>query len=131
MRRGTFTLRGVRSHQARNHLAAMRKGDPVLYYHSQQELQVVGIMQVTAEAFPDPASSDPKWLTVTFSPLKTLTTPVSLKTIRHVADLSEIALIRQPRLSVMPLAQCQFDKIITLSGYESNGSIEEYENGMV
>jgi len=130
VQRGTFTLRGVRSHQARNNLAAMRKGDAVFYYHSQQELQVVGVMQVVREAFPDPTSSDPKWLTVTFSPVKTLVTPVSLQTMRNVADLTKIALIRQPRLSVMPLTQCQFDKIITLSGGEDEGSIEEHENGM-
>jgi len=130
VRRGTFTLRGVRSHQACNNLAAMRKGDSALYYHSQQELQVVGVMQVVTEAFPDPTSADSRWLTVTFSPVKTLATPVSLQTMRNVADLTEIALIRQPRLSVMPLTQSQFDKIIALSVNENSESIEENENGM-
>jgi len=130
VRRGTFTLRGVRSHQARNNLAVMRKGDVVLYYHSQQELQVVGVMQVVREAFPDPTSSDPKWLTVTFSPVKTLATPVSLQTIRSVAVLTKTALIRQPRLSIMPLTQSQFDKIIALSANENSESIEESKNGM-
>ncbi len=125
VRRGTFTLRGVRSHQARNNLASMRKGDAVLYYHSQQELQIVGIMQVMTEAFPDPTSADSRWLTVTFSPVKTLATPVSLQTMRNVVDLSEIALIRQPRLSVMPLTQSQFDKIIALSVNENGESMNK------
>ena len=59
VRRGTFTLRGVRSPAARANLASMRLGDPVLFYHSQQELAVVGVMTVTREAYPDPTSSDP------------------------------------------------------------------------
>jgi len=123
VRRGVFTLRGVRSYQARNNLAAMRQGDLVLYYHSQQELQIVGIMQVATEAVSDPTSADPKWLTVNFTPLKTLPDPISLTAIRKVDELSEIALIRQPRLSAMPLTQYQFDKIITLSSCDVSGLV--------
>ena len=70
--RGGFTLRGVRSSAARTHLSAMRLGDEVLYYHSQQELAVVGAMRVTREAYPDPTSADSQWLTCDFIPMKTL-----------------------------------------------------------
>ena len=67
-----FTLRGVRNPAARNYLSAMRAGDEVLFYHSQQELAVVGIMAVTREAYPDPTSADSQWLTCGFAPVKTL-----------------------------------------------------------
>ena len=66
VRRGTFTLRGVRNAQARNTLAAIRKGDPVLFYHSQQELAIVGVMEATREAYLDPTSTDSQWLTCYF-----------------------------------------------------------------
>jgi len=108
VQRGTFTLRGVRSPAARKHLADMRVGDTVLFYHSQQELAVVGVMEVSRDAYPDPTSHDPRWLTCDFIPVRTLARPVTLKEIKAEARLSTLALVRQPRLAVMPLSAREF-----------------------
>jgi len=101
VRRGTFTLRGVRNPQARNNLASMKIDDLVLYYHSQQELAVVGIMKVTKEAYPDPTSSDTQWLTCDFRPILTLPRPVTLAEIKETPELANLPLVKQPRLAVM------------------------------
>lgn len=111
IRTGKFTLRGVRSHAARKHLIGMRINDPVLFYHSQQEKAVVGILRVTREAYPDPTSSDPKWLTCDFTPVRTLTPPVFLNQIRQIPELADIPLLRQPRLSVMPIPAHAFERM--------------------
>lgn len=111
VRHGSFTLRGIRSPAARNYLSAMRAGDEVLFYHSQQELAVVGIMAVTREAYPDPTSADPQWLTCDFAPVKTLTPPVTLDAIKADSRLAEMALVRQPRLAVMPVTAEEFHLI--------------------
>lgn len=97
VRRGTFTLRGVRSAAGRANLAAMRLCDRVLFYHSQQELSVMGVMEVTREAYPDPTSSDPQWLTCDFCPIESLSRPVPLAGIKGDPQLAAIALIRLPR----------------------------------
>lgn len=118
VRRGTFTLRGVRNQQARNNLGAMRIGDTVLYYHSQQELSIVGVMEVTSEAYPDPTSSNPKWLTCNFRPVQTLPHPITLAAIKANPMLSELPLVRQPRLSVMPVTPAEFEEILLVSPKE-------------
>lgn len=115
VQRGIFTLRGVRNRQARNNLAAMRKDDPVLYYHSQQELAIVGIMKVIREAYPDPTSSDPQWLTCDFEPINTLHHPVTLCEMKEHSALTNIRLIRQPRLAVMQLTKEEFDAIVQMA----------------
>src|SRR5580658_6629239 len=112
VRRGSFTLRGVRSHAARKHLAEMRKGDAVLFYHSQQELAVVGVMEVTREAYPDPTTADPRWLTCDFAPVKSLKPPLPLSAIKADSRLAMLPLVRQPRLAVMPLTAEQFQIIV-------------------
>jgi len=114
IRRGTFTLRGVRSAAARANLAAMRLGDPVLFYHSQKELAVVGLMKVTREAYPDPTSIDQQWLTCDFTPVQTLLKPVPLSELRKHAELAELPLLRQPRLAVMTLTPTEYETILTL-----------------
>ena len=108
VRRGTFTMRGVRSPAARANLAAMRLGDPVHFYHSQQELAVVSMMEVTREAYPDPTSTDPQWLTCDFAPAQTLARPVNLNEIKADPRFATLGLIRQPRLAVMPVTKEQF-----------------------
>jgi predicted RNA-binding protein with PUA-like domain len=105
VRRGTFTLRGVRNPQARNNLAAMKVNDLVLYYHSQQELAIVGIMKVTREAYSDPTSSDPQWLTCDFSPVLGLPQPVMLEEIKRIPELQSLPLVKQPRLAIMPVTK--------------------------
>ena len=112
VRHGSFTLRGVRNPAAHKHLSEMRTGDEVLFYHSQQELAVVGVMVVTREAYPDPTSADPQWLTCDFAPVKTLAHPVTLETIKADTRLAAIALICQPRLAVMPVTEAKFRVIV-------------------
>jgi predicted RNA-binding protein with PUA-like domain len=121
IRRGAFTLRGVRNPQARNYLAAMKLDDLVLYYHSQQELAVVGIMKVTKEAYPDPTGSDPQWLTCDFKPVYTLTRPVTLTEIKDLAALANLPLVKQPRLAVMQLTRDEFDLIRNMVGNNRSG----------
>lgn len=113
VKRGRFTLRGVRSLLARKHIAGMRVGDHVLFYHSQQERTVVGLLQVTREAYPDPTSADPRWLTCDFEPVRSLARPISIAELRADSSLASLALLRQSRLSVMPLSQAEFETILS------------------
>jgi len=105
---------GVRNYQARNNLRAMREGDLVLYYHSVSEKAVVGIAKVTTEAYPDPTAKEGDWSVVDLKPLKTVTEPVTLDQIKADPKLSEVALIKQSRLSVMPLRVDEFKRILLL-----------------
>lgn len=105
---------GVRNFQARNNLRAMRIKDRVLYYHSVTGKEVVGIAEVTKEAFPDPTSEDGAWDCVELSPLKPLKKPVSLADIKGDPLLREIGLVRQSRLSVIPLGEKEFQRIVDL-----------------
>jgi predicted RNA-binding protein with PUA-like domain len=114
VRRGTFTFRGVRNAQARNNLASMRVGDPVFFYHSQQQLAVVGLMEVTRESYPDPTSTDPQWLTCDFKPVQTLLRSVALAEIKTNPVLSNLPLVIQPRLSVMPVTPTEFEEILEI-----------------
>ncbi len=106
---------GVRNYAARNHLKNMVLGDWVLFYHSGDDRQVVGIAQVSREHYPDPSTDDPQWVAVELISLKPLPKPVTLKTIKADPDLQHIALVRQSRLSVMPLEQADFERIIAYS----------------
>jgi len=105
---------GVRNYQARNNLKAMKKGDLVLFYHSNEGKEVVGIAKVVKEAYQDPTTSDERWVVVDLAPLETLKKPVTLETIKADEQLQDIALVRQGRLSVMPLAPEEFDRIVAL-----------------
>ena len=105
---------GVRNYQARNNLQAMKKGDRVFFYHSVVGKQIMGVAQVTREAYPDPTSDDPAWVVVDLKPIKSLKIPVTLEQIKSHPKLKEISLIKQSRLSVMPLAQSEFKVILGL-----------------
>lgn len=105
---------GVRNYQARNNLQAMKKGDRVLFYHSVVGKQVMGIAKVTREAYPDPTTEDPAWVVVDLKPVKSLKVPVTLDQIKSHPKLQEISLIKQSRLSVMPLTKPEFDTILKL-----------------
>lgn len=111
---GSTVWDGVRNHAARNHLAAMKKGDRVLYYHSNEGKEVVGVARVTREAYPDPTADDPRWVVVDLAPVEALKEPVTLATIKADAKLRDIPLVRQSRLSVMPLEKQAFDRILAL-----------------
>ncbi|MZG29669.1 MAG: EVE domain-containing protein [Nitrospinae bacterium] len=96
---------GVRNYQARNNLNAMKKGDLVFFYHSVTGKDIKGIAKVTREAYPDPTSDDPRWLVVDLKPVKALQESVTLEEIKAHKDLQDIALVKQSRLSVMPLTK--------------------------
>ena len=116
VRDGSTYWDGVRNAQARNNLAAMRKGDYVLYYHSNEGKQVVGVAKVTREVYPDPTTDDERWVVVDLAPLKPLPNPVTLADIKADRKLEEIALVTQSRLSVMPLDKPGFDRIVEKGG---------------
>jgi predicted RNA-binding protein with PUA-like domain len=112
---GKTAWTGVRNFQARLSLRAMKKGDPVLYYHSVTGKQVVGIAEVVAEAYPDPTATEGDWSAVDIAPKKPLARPVELATLKADPITAEMPLIRQSRLSVMPLEKAVFDRIVELS----------------
>ena len=111
---GTTYWDGVRNPGARNNLQAMRVGDLVLYYHSNEGKEVVGIARVTRSAYPDPTSDDPRWVVVDLVPVQPVADPVTLKRIKADPSLREIPLVRQSRLSVMELERRAFDRILAL-----------------
>lgn len=104
---------GVRNFQARNNLREMRVGDKVLYYHSVSEKSVVGLAEVSKENFTDP--TDEKWIAVEIKPVERFEKAVALEQIKTEKRLENIALIRQSRLSVIPLTQEEFETILNLS----------------
>jgi predicted RNA-binding protein with PUA-like domain len=114
-REGSAAWTGVRNFQARNNLAAMRKGDQVLFYHSVSEKAVVGVAKVAREAYPDPTAEDGRWVCVDLTPAARLKRPVSLDEIRASKELANIALLRNSRLSVLPLTAREFKAITNLS----------------
>jgi len=107
---------GVRNFQARNNLAAMRRGDPVLFYRSVEDPAVVGLCEVAKEGYPDPTADDPRWLAVDLKALRALAEPVTLARIKAEPALRDIPLLRQSRLSVMPLPRAAFERIVKLGG---------------
>lgn len=107
---------GVRNFQARNNLRNMKTGDAVLFYHSGKEKSVVGIAEVAKAAYPDPTADDDSWIAIDIKPVKPLSKPVSLAEIRANAKLRDLLLVRQSRLSVMPVSKGDFDEIVKMSG---------------
>lgn len=103
---------GVRNYQARNNLQAMKQGDQVLFYHSNEGLAVVGVAQVIKEAYQDPTTEDTRWVAVDIEPVETLKTPVTLSAVKKEKRLQNIGLIRQAQLSVMPLTREEFETIV-------------------
>jgi predicted RNA-binding protein with PUA-like domain len=115
VRDGRTVWDGVRNPEARNHLAAMKTGDAVLFYHSGDGKEVVGLAKVVREAFPDPKADDPKWLAVEFAAQKPLARGVTLSEIKAQKALAKIPLVTRSRLSVMPIEPDAFDAIVALS----------------
>jgi predicted RNA-binding protein with PUA-like domain len=112
IRDGKTVWTGVRNFQARNNLRAMRAGDRVLFYHSVSEKAVVGAAEVSRGEFPDP--TDEKWIAVEIKPLEKFAKPVSLDEIKAEKKLAGIALVKQSRLSVLPLTREEFETIYKL-----------------
>jgi len=115
VKEGRSAWTGVRNYQARNNLRAMSKGDLVFYYHSGEEKQVVGIAQVDKSAYPDPTAKEGDWSSVDLVPVKAVVQPVSLKEMKGDGVLKEMLLVRNSRLSVVPVSKAQFEKLLKLS----------------
>jgi predicted RNA-binding protein with PUA-like domain len=113
---------GVRNYGARNNLRAMKTGDRVFFYHSTTGKEVMGVMRVVREGFPDPTETDVNptkgsaWTSVEVVPEFALKTPVTLDQIKAEPRLAEIKLLRQPRHSVVPLTKAEFDLIVKMGG---------------
>ncbi|MBA3648665.1 MAG: EVE domain-containing protein [Chitinophagales bacterium] len=102
---------GVRSYAARNHLREMKKGDPILFYHSGKESAVVGTAKVSREFFPDPSSEEEAWVAIEMVVNKKFKRLVSLQEIKTVKELKDMVLIKISRLSVMPVTEAEFRKV--------------------
>jgi predicted RNA-binding protein with PUA-like domain len=107
---------GVRNFQARNHLRAMQPGDRVLYYHSGAGRAVVGLAEVARAAYPDPTATEGDWSAVDLKPVRPLPRPVTLAAIKADPALKNLSLIRQSRLSVMPVGDAEFERLLELAG---------------
>ena len=109
------TWDGIRNFAARNHLKAMKKGDEVFFYHSNEGVEIVGIAKVTKEFFPEPGADDPKWVAVELEPYKKLKKPVTLAQVKADKRLANMALVRIGRLSVQPVTKEEWEIILDLS----------------
>ena len=115
LRDGVTAWTGVRNFQARNHLRSMKAGDPVLFYHSVTGKCVMGRAEVVRSAYPDPSATEGDWSCVDLRALRPLPRPVSLEEIKASAALADLALLRQSRLSVMPLTGGEYREILRLA----------------
>ncbi|MDB6020779.1 MAG: ubiquinol-cytochrome reductase [Pedosphaera sp.] len=115
VKEGQAAWTGVRNFQARNNLRAMKKGDVVLFYHSVSEKQVVGLARVAKEAYPDPTAKEGDWSAVDLMPVKAVAKPVTLEVIKADKTLGDMLLLRNSRLSVSPVTEAQFNRLMTLA----------------
>ncbi len=112
---GRTTWDGVRNYAARLHLRAMKKGDEVLFYHSNEGLCVVGIARVVKEHYQDPTTTDSNWVAVDIEPLRAFRRPVTLAEMKAEKKLADMALLRIGRLSVSPVTRSEWDTILKMS----------------
>ena len=105
---------GVRNYQARNNLKSMEKGDLVLYYHSNEGKEIVGVARVIKEFYQDPTTQDDRWVVVDIEPVNKLNSPVSLADIKQDKRLKNVPLVTQSRLSVMPVTKKDFETIVKM-----------------
>jgi predicted RNA-binding protein with PUA-like domain len=116
VRDGRTVWDGVRNNAAALHLKAMKLGDDVLFYHSNEGLAVVGIAKVAREAFLDPSDPAGRFVAVELAPVRALKTPVTLAEMKATPALAEMALLRQGRLSVSPVSETEWKTILNLAG---------------
>lgn len=114
-KKGRDSWDGVRNYQARNNLKLMKEGDLVLFYHSVKEKAIVGVAKVVGLFYQDPTTENKNWVAVDLIPERTLKKPVILDIIKNDIRLQEMALLKQPRLSVMPVMEVEYKTIISLS----------------
>lgn len=108
---GTVVWDGVRNYTARNNLRAMKKGDQVLFYHSNEGLSIMGIARVRRVAYPDPTDSSGIWSSVDLEPVQSFQQPISLKTLKADLLLSNMQFVKQARLSVSSVTPDEFERI--------------------
>lgn len=109
---------GVRNHQAANNLRAMRNGDRAFFYHSNEGLAVVGVAEIVREAYPDPSDESGRFVMVDVRPVRPVERPVTLQQIKAEPRLADLALVRQSRLSVVPVAPSEWSVICEMAGIE-------------
>jgi predicted RNA-binding protein with PUA-like domain len=107
---------GVRNYGARNNLKAMKKGDQVFFYHSNEGLAIVGIAEVLKEAYQDPTTIDPNWVVVDLKPVKSMPKPVTLAQVKEELTLQDMDLVRLSRLSVGTVKEREYRKILAMGG---------------
>lgn len=117
---GTEPWTGVRNAQAANNLKAMKVGDRAFFYHSNIGKEIVGIVEVAREAYPDPTDETGRWVCVDMRAVAPVPTPVSLATIKETPALAELALIRQSRLSVMPVSAEHWALLCRMGGVKGS-----------
>jgi predicted RNA-binding protein with PUA-like domain len=115
-RDGRTVWDGVRNNAAALHLKAMKLGDDVLYYHSQEGLEVVGVAKVVKEHFLDPSDPAGRFVAVELAPVRALKQPVSLQAMKAEPALSALEMIRQGRLSVSPVRDAEWKAILKMAG---------------
>ncbi len=119
---GTEPWTGVRNHMAKNNLKAMRRGDRAFFYHSNVGKEIVGVVEVAREAYPDPTAPDPKaragdWVCVDMKTVGKLPHPVTLAAIKAEPAFADLALVRLSRLSVAPVSKAHWDRICRMGGW--------------
>jgi len=112
------TWDGVRNYAARNNLRAMKKGDQVFFYHSNEGLAIVGIAEVIKEAYQDPTTEDANWVVVDLKPVKAIPKPVSLADLKADKSLAEMQLVRLGRLSVSSVTTEEYKKVLKMGGMQ-------------
>jgi predicted RNA-binding protein with PUA-like domain len=108
---------GVRNYAARNNLRAMKKGDLAFFYHSNEGVEIVGIVEIVKEAYQDPTTAETAWVAVDVKPFQALKKPVSLATIKADKRLANMALVKLGRLSVQPVTDKEWKIILELAGH--------------
>ena len=116
VKEGQTCWSGVRNYAARLHLRAMKKGDEVLFYHSNEGTDIVGIAKVVKEHYQDPTVDDDRWSAVDLKPVKKIKKPVTLETIKKDKRLANMALVRLGRLSVQPVTDAEWKIVMELAG---------------
>ena len=115
---GTEPWTGVRNALASNNLKAMRRGDRVFFYHSNDGREIVGVVEVAREAYPDPTDETGRWVCVDMKAVGPLPKPVTLAAIKADPELADLALVRMSRLSVMPVSDAHWAKLCKLGGWK-------------
>ena len=108
---------GVRNHQASNNLKAMKIGDKAFFYHSNEGLEIVGVVEIVGEYYPDPSDASGRFGMVDIAPVMPLTQSVTLKTMKADPMLQNMALVRQSRLSVCPVTDDEWVRVLALAGH--------------